>query len=381
MLILNIITLANLILLFSLLYFRKDNSLPNKILALILINPGINFLSNIVVLSGYFPTFPYFYFFAQTTCFLFAPLVYIYVCLFTGSRISLKNPLFLCTGICMLLVVYFCVEFSLLPVIQQSEYLSGILNEPYPDQMVLANGLFIVMQQVYFTVAAIKAYRYKKGINQLLSNFEKTRWQYIYRFIVIIWLLNLITITLYLSLPMVQVEYIYLPLVLTAIYFYILVYSFNQNSIFSKNDFKEFLVENSFSSQAHVLQATDPKLEEDLEIHKAFLLGYLSEKEPFTNPDLTLEMLAKEIQLPANRLSSIINRGLNKNFYDLINENRIEKSKKILRQMAPENTIEYIAYEAGFNSRASFYRAFKKHTGITPTQFISKDAAVVPADW
>lgn len=381
MLILNIITLANLILLFSLLYFRKDNSLPNKILALILINPGINFLSNIVVLSGYFPAFPYFYFFAQTTCFLFAPLVYTYVCLFTGSRISLKNPLFLCTGMCMLLVVYFCVEFSLLPVTQQSKYLGGILNEPYPDQMVLANGLFIVMQQVYFTVAAIKAYRYKKGINQLLSNFEKTRWQYIYRFIVIIWLLNLITITLYLSLPMVQVEYIYLPLVLTAIYFYILVYSFNQNSIFSKNDFKEFLVENSFSSQADVLQATDPKLEEDLEIHKAFLLDYLSEKEPFTNPDLTLEMLAKEIQLPANRLSSIINRGLNKNFYDLINENRIEKSKKILRQMAPENTIEYIAYEAGFNSRASFYRAFKKHTGITPTQFISKDAAVVPADW
>ncbi|WP_316810450.1 AraC family transcriptional regulator [Pedobacter heparinus] len=375
MLILNIITLANLLLLFSLLYFRKDNSLPNKILALILINPGINFLSNIVVLSGYFPSFPYFYFFAQITCFLFAPLVYAYVCLFTGSKINLKNPLFLCTGVCMLLGVYFTIEFSLLPAAGQAKYLSGILNEPYPDQMVLANGLFIVMQQVYFTVAAIKAYQYKKGINQLLSNFEKTRWQYIYRFIVIIWILNFITITLYLCLPMVQVEYIYLPLVLTAIYFYILVYSFNQNSVFSKNDFKEFLVENSFPGQADLLQATNGKPEEDLETDSSFLLTYLLENEPFTNPDLTLEMLAKEIQLPVSRLSSIINRGLNKNFYDLINEKRVEKSKKLLRQMAQENTIEYIAYESGFNSRASFYRAFKKNTGITPTQFLSKDAA------
>lgn len=375
MLILNIITLANLVLLFCLLYFRKNNSFPNKILALILINPGINFLSNIVVLSGYFPSFPYFYFFAQTTCFLFAPLVYTYVCLFTGTRISIKNPLFICTACCMLLVVYFTVEFSLFTLAQQSAYLRGILNEPYPDQMVLANGLFIVMQQVYFTAAAIKTYRYKKDINQLLSNFDKTRWQYISRFIIIIWVLNFITITLYLSLPMVQVEYIYLPLVLTAIYFYILIYSFNQNSIFSKTDFDEFLVENNFSGQPDLLQTTQLKPEEDMEMHKSFLLSYLSDKEPFTNPDLNLEMLAKEIQLPINRLSHIINRGLNKNFYDLINEKRVEKSKKLLRQMAQENTIEYIAYESGFNSRASFYRAFKKHTGLTPTQFLSKDAA------
>lgn len=375
MLILNIITLANLVLLFSLLYFRKDNSLPNKILALILINPGINFLSNIVVLSGYFSSFPYFYFFAQTTCFLFAPLVYSYVCLFTGSRIKFKNPLFIITAFCMLLVVYFGVEFSLLAAPRQSEYLNGILNEPYPDQMVLANGLFIVMQQIYFTVGAIKTYRYKKRINQLLSNFEKTRWQYIYRFIVIIWILNLVTITLYLSLPMIQVEYIYLPLVLTAIYFYILVYSFNQNSVFSKSDFKEFLVTNNFSNHARILQASKVQPDHDMETDKIFLLGYLSENEPFTNPDLSLELLAKAMQLSVSRLSCIINRGLNKNFYDLINEKRIEKSKKLLRQMAEENTIEYIAYESGFNSRASFYRAFKKHTGITPTQFLNKDAA------
>jgi len=373
MLILNVITLANLLLLFSLLYFRKNNSLPNKILALILINPGINFLSNIVVLSGYFHVFPWFYFFAQCTCFLFAPLVYIYVCMFTGNKVSIRNPLFLITALCISMVLYFAVEFAFMPRAEQLVYLNGVLNEPYPDQMALANGLFIIMQQVYFTVAAYKTYRYKKDINQLLSNFDKTRWEYIYRFIVIIWVLNLITITLYISLPMVQVEYIYLPLVLTAIYFYILTYSFNQNSVFTKSDYEEFLDENRLP--AAELHAEKPKPEEDLEELKEHLLTFLSEKEPFTNQDLTLEMLAEQIQLPINRLSAVINRGLNKNFYDLINENRVEKSKKLLKEMVQENTIEYIAYESGFNSRASFYRAFKKHTGLTPTQYLNNAQA------
>ncbi len=373
MLTLNIITLANLLLLFSLLYFRKNNSLPNKVLALILINPGINFLSNIVVLSGYFHAFPWFYFFAQITCFLFAPLVYFYVCLFTGNRVSRRYPLFYVSAFCMVLVVYFAAECALMSDNERRAYLDGILNEPYPDQMVLANGLFIVMQQIYFTVAAFKVFRYKKNIEELLSNFEKTRWQYIYRFIVIIWILNLITIALYLTLPMVQVEYIYLPLVLTAIYFYILAYSFNQNSVFSQSGYEEFLDESRLPVTP--LRLEKPKSDEDLEELKILLLNFLSEKEPFTNQDLTLEMLADQIQLPIQRLSGVINRGLNKSFYDLINEHRVEKSKKLLREMVQENTIEYIAYESGFNSRASFYRAFKKHTGLTPTQFLNTSRA------
>lgn len=373
MLILNIITLSNLILLFSLLYFRKENSLPNKILALILINPGINFLSNIIVLSGHFYAFPYFYFFAQATCFLFAPLVYIYVSLFTQTKTKPSNPLFIITFCCLLLVLYFSIEFSMMNPGAQHTYLNGILNEPYPNQMVITNGLFILMQQVYFTAAAIRVYRYKKTINQTLSNFDKTRWQYIYRFISIIWFLNLITIGLYATLPMVQVEYIYLPLVLTAIYFYILSCSFNQNSIFTRNDFKEFLEENKFTAQP--INSSHLKLEDEIGPYIISLQSFLSEKEPYTNPDLTLEMLAKECNIPINRLSLIINRGMNKNFYDLINEKRIEKSKVLLKEMGTETTIEYVAYESGFNSRASFYRAFKKHTGFTPTEFLRKQTA------
>lgn len=374
MLILNVITLANLILLFSLLYFRKENSLPNKILALILINPGVNFLSNLTVLSEHFYEFPYFYFFAQCTAFLFAPLVYTYVNLFINKRIKLTDPLFIITAGCIGMVIFFTVDFLFQSSEWQREYLTGILKEPYPLEMVITNGLFILMQQVYFTVSAIRVYRYKNVIYQNLSNFEKIRWKYISRFIIIIWILNLITIVLYLTLPMVQVEYVILPLALTAIYFYILIYSFNQNSIFSKQDYEVYQKDNNVSTVNMALKE-DVGFKEELIKNTAFIERFFNEQEPYTNPNLTLETLSQETGIPINRLSMTINKGLNKNFYDLINERRVEKSKLLLREMNAQTTIEYVAYESGFNSRASFYRAFKKHTGITPTEFLKNKAA------
>jgi AraC-like DNA-binding protein len=62
--------------------------------------------------------------------------------------------------------------------------------------------------------------------------------------------------------------------------------------------------------------------------------------------------------------------GFNMNFNDFINGFRIEDFKQ--RLVNPVNTkfsLMGLAYDAGFNSKASFYRAFKKATGQTPSQF------------
>lgn len=114
MLVLNVVTFLNLLLLFTLLYFRKNNALPNRILALILINPGINFISNATILSGLFFHFPYVFFFAQVTCFAFAPLVHMYCYLLLGLKINYKNPLYIISCVAMLMVAFFGIEFFLM---------------------------------------------------------------------------------------------------------------------------------------------------------------------------------------------------------------------------------------------------------------------------
>ena len=66
----------------------------------------------------------------------------------------------------------------------------------------------------------------------------------------------------------------------------------------------------------------------------------------------------------------MINHKLNKHFFDLINEYRIEKAMQILQNPKESHlTILEILYAVGFNSKSSFNTAFKNYTGLTPTEY------------
>jgi len=80
--------------------------------------------------------------------------------------------------------------------------------------------------------------------------------------------------------------------------------------------------------------------------------------------------IVSEISLPRKQISQVINENLNDNFYNYINRYRIEESKRLLENIKFDRfSIEGIAKQSGFNSRSSFYAAFKNETGITPSQF------------
>ncbi len=82
----NIFTFINLLLISLFLFLRKEQSITNKILALIVVNPGLNFLNNAVILSGFIYTFPHTLFFSFATALLYAPLVHFYVNLMIGKK-------------------------------------------------------------------------------------------------------------------------------------------------------------------------------------------------------------------------------------------------------------------------------------------------------
>lgn len=90
----------------------------------------------------------------------------------------------------------------------------------------------------------------------------------------------------------------------------------------------------------------------------------------YLNPDLTLDMLADSLSIPAKDLSMIINRHFNLNFYEFINGYRIEEVQKRLRDPAnKDKTITDIYLEVGFNSKSVFNTFFKKLVGKTPSEY------------
>ncbi|TAP32759.1 AraC family transcriptional regulator [Alteromonas sp. KUL42] len=97
---------------------------------------------------------------------------------------------------------------------------------------------------------------------------------------------------------------------------------------------------------------------------------YMHLNKPYLNHLLTLENLAKQLDISPRILSHIINHHFNKNFFEFINHYRIEESKLLLEAESNRKaTMMDIMDAAGFNSKATFNTFFKKLVGTTPTQY------------
>lgn len=109
---------------------------------------------------------------------------------------------------------------------------------------------------------------------------------------------------------------------------------------------------------------------EVLKLDSDKLHSFMQEQKPYLDFDLTLQKLASQLEMPERELSVLINHSIGTHFFDFINEYRIEDAKRILANPNKKDlTILEILYQVGFNSKSSFYTAFKKITNQTPTLF------------
>lgn len=94
----------------------------------------------------------------------------------------------------------------------------------------------------------------------------------------------------------------------------------------------------------------------------------MKEEKQYRDENLSLQILAEKINENPNLVSYVLNNSLNQSFYDFVNQHRVDevKAKMADPKYAHLKLIE-IAFECGFNSKATFNRVFKKLTGTSPT--------------
>lgn len=93
----------------------------------------------------------------------------------------------------------------------------------------------------------------------------------------------------------------------------------------------------------------------------------------YRNPELKLKTISDKINISSNYISQLINKLSACNFSDFVNQYRIaDVKRKLLKPEFRSYPIVSIGLEAGFNSKSTFYSAFKKHTGISPTAYRDK---------
>ncbi len=111
------------------------------------------------------------------------------------------------------------------------------------------------------------------------------------------------------------------------------------------------------------------------------VLEYVKQKKPYLDNELRLSGLADQLDVSIHHLSQVVNEQLGKSFSDFINEYRVEEAKRLLAN--PKYKDRYviaIAYESGFNNKTSFNKAFKAHTGMSPSQYRKKKLEKVRAE-
>lgn len=128
-----------------------------------------------------------------------------------------------------------------------------------------------------------------------------------------------------------------------------------------------------FKEQQKVENIQKEKFNEDeLEAWKAKILKLMQDEKLYLQPELNLSDIANRLKTNISVLSGVVNNAFGKNFNDFVNEYRVKEFQE--RIILPENkniTLLGIAFDCGFNSKATFNRAFKKFTNKAPKDFLA----------
>jgi len=189
----------------------------------------------------------------------------------------------------------------------------------------------------------------------------------------ILWVLSLTIFENYF--PSGHYKYYPLWIGISILIYWIAYASIFQNSIYKERGEirtkikKTKTFHNLENSKNRVLKFEKPK--ESINPNKFIEINnIIIENRLYLKPKLSLKIVSKYTNLSEGYLSQIINSNTNKTFNDYINAFRIENAKKLLMDIEySKYTITAIGLESGFNTKTSFYSAFKKHTGNTPNSY------------
>ena len=252
-----------------------------------------------------------------------------------------------------------------------------------PPFHIIFSGLLVAVIGVVYTIIALIVFkRYSLKIQNVYSSLDKINLYWLRFFTyaaMFVWSVVFIQNILDVSGLDVQQFFVLVP-VLTSIF----VYATGYIGIFKTEIFEQAEVRNNLQ-QAHEIE--ERKLSEQTgkryqksglteELASRYLeelKAYMDEEKPFLNSSLTLNDLSQKLDISNHNLSEILNTKLNQNFFDFVNQYRVNEVKKNLADKSNDHlTLLSIAYDAGFNSKSGFNAIFKKYLHITPSEYRQK---------
>jgi len=351
-----------LLLAIFLIFERKKEGISNKILAGFLCAKALC-ISNMLSfrLSGtMLEYFPHSFYFGSSFTILWGPALYFYTKSLTDKTFQFKWKDSFHLIPFLIHFIYLTFTFHIYSAdTKRALITSG--NVFSPEMSIVIQG-FIHMSILFYTIASIIVIRiYRIEINNIFSSLDSINLSWMIFVLAGFSAKWIFDVWYYINVDYFHTS-AFIPLLLSRLLLFLFINimlfkGLRQPAIFTgvekiQPEKKRFLS-----------KATEEEYITKLSI-------YMENEKPYLVPDITLLDLSRKVSIPHRSLSEIINNILGKNFYDFINSYRIKESQRLLKdQSVKGKTVLEVLYEVGYNSKSSFNTAFKKHTGMTPTEF------------
>lgn len=332
---------------------KEKKSISDRLLSAWLFLLAIEFLT-FGLESKIFPNFVL----LSNSFLLFNPALYLYTC-------SLVYPTFRLKKIQLLHLVPYVFFKITAWVIKEPQSFETYFQHDHTLWFRIFFGVFgIISWVVYLTLTGVILTRHRKQLQNEFSTidmFKKIGWL---MFVVILYILycisafawGLFNVIVFDTLSLTIYNYSVL-----LIFIYIFgFYGLKQTEIFKRITDKN---ESNGKNQNSILN------DDASEKVKTKILNYFEKEKPYLNPELNMTLLSEKLKIPKHHITEVLNGKLSRNFFQFVNEYRIEAVKKKLADPKNPYSIEAIGYDCGFNSKSTFFSVFKNLTGQTPLEY------------
>ncbi len=307
-----------------------------------------------------------------------APLIYFYLKSVTSAsfKITKKHlwhflPWTVYAVIKLIILVYDAMQPGFDDV--QNGYL--VVNFEWKILNPLLFLLTVIQMLVYLSFSFQSLYLFKAKVNHFFSSTHRLEFNWLRNFLIVysfLYLFNSVQQVineLIIDLSWTQEWWYFLLSGIAIIYVGIRGYYTDVSGLITVefDDFSEDAVTNKDLEK----EESDPVPPAILDKKKE-LENYIALNRPYLNPELNLISFAKELRYSREELSEVINKGFEIKFNDFINGYRVRAIQQMILEGSHDKlSLLGMAYECGFNSKATFNRAFKKEIGLSPTEYLN----------
>lgn len=350
-----------------LLYFSKSGKEKSMIfINLLVLAISLNNLQSWILAKNFFSEYFFIDYVHIPWHFLIAPFFYMFLMHYLKIAHKTKN------------ILKFIIPIFLVIVLVRIVFVFNYSNENTKD-VVFIFERYTSIEEIISLIFSLGIFGYsfhilhkKENLFQKILSFDDLKWIYtFFKLGALTYIFWIIALAITVALNFTEFIYSYYPLrILTTVLIYWIGYqSLMQLRIVKERETIRKQLVKTIKPKEIIEEEASSNTTEDQQLFNK-INAFVTEHKKFTEPKLTLELLAKDVDVSVNKLSNLINTCANKSFNDYINQLRVNQAKQLLADKTYCNyTITAIGLESGFNSKSTFYYTFKKLTDSTPLAY------------